>query len=263
MDEEKNIENQEVVTNKDKWNDNFSQRHADIDPSDEEAYFGAINDDYAAYDEKIKGYEEDNKRIADMLAESPALANMLVAAHNGGNPWKVLAQIGGESLIELMKNPEDEELAQNVLDGMNEYAEKVKANQELEKEASENIGPTIDNMLSVVDKNGMNDEQANQMYELWESIRQDSLVNKCPVETWELLAKAVMHDENISAAETEGEMRGKNAKMQVEKNHIIKGASPSMLRGQGGGPREENAGKQNQGFQMTQSIWDRDNENEY
>lgn len=258
MEEEKDIETQEVTSNKQKWNDNFAQRHADIDSSDEEAYYGAINDDYANYDEKIKGYEEDNKRVSDMLAENPAFAQMLVAAHNGGNPWKVLAQIGGESLIELMKNPEDEELAQNVLEGMNEYAEKVKESKALEEEAANNVGPSVEALLQVIDENGLDDEKADELCTLWQTIQQDALVNKVTKETWEMLAKAVMHDENVATAETEGEMRGKNAKMQVEKNHILKGASPTAMRGQGGGPREENTGNAGSGFKLSNSIWDKE-----
>ena len=121
MENEKNIENQEVVSAKKKWDDNFAKRHADIDRSDEEAYYGAINADYDDFDSRVKSYEEDNEKIALMLKKNPAFAQMLVEAHNGGNPWKVLAKIGGEPLIELMKDPENDELANNVLDGMNEY----------------------------------------------------------------------------------------------------------------------------------------------
>lgn len=258
MEEEKNIDNQKVAANKQKWLDNFSKRHSDIDQSDEEAYYGAINDDYDEYDERIKGYEDDNKRVKEMLEANPAFAQMLVEAHNGGNPWKVLAQIGGEPLIELMKNPDDEELAQNVLDGMNDYAAKVKEHSALEKEAAANAGPSIDAMLEVADENGMSDEQTNEMYKLWDTIQQGAIVNKVEKSTWELLAKAIMHDENVMAAETEGEMRGKNAKMQVEKNHIIKGASPSLLRGQGGG-QNNNPKPPTLGDELGSSIWDRDN----
>lgn len=259
MEEDKNTDTQEVAANKRKWFDNFSKRHSDIDQSDEEAYYGAINDDYDEYDERIKGYEDDNKRVKEMLEANPAFAQMLVEAHNGGNPWKVLAQIGGEPLIELMKNPDDEELAQNVLDGMNDYAEKVKEHSALEKEAAANAGPSIDAMLEVADENGMSDDQTNEMYKLWDTIQQGAIVNKVDKSTWELLAKAVMHDENVMAAETEGEMRGKNAKMQVEKNHIIKGASPSLLRGQGGA-QKSNPKPPTLGEELGSSIWDRDNE---
>lgn len=259
MEEIKDVDNQKVAANKQKWLDNFAKRHSDIDQSDEEAYYGAINDDYDDYDERIKGYEDDNKRVKEMLEANPAFAQMLVEAHNGGNPWKVLAQIGGEPLLELMKNPEDEELAQNVLDGMNDYAEKVKEHSALEEEAAANIGPSIDAMLEVADENGMSDDQTNEMYKLWDTIQQGAIVNKVEKSTWELLAKAIMHDENVMAAETEGEMRGKNAKMQVEKNHIIKGASPSLLRGQGGS-QNNNPKPPTLGDEINSSIWDRDNE---
>lgn len=262
MENEKNIENQEVVSAKKKWDDNFAKRHADIDRSDEEAYYGAINADYDDFDSRVKSYEEDNEKIVQMLKKNPAFAQMLVEAHNGGNPWKVLAKIGGEPLIELMKDPENDELANNVLDGMNEYAKSVSDRELLEKEQLENIGPSIEAMLEVADENGMSDEQTNEMYSLWDRIQEGAIKNKVDKDIWQMLAKAVMHDENVSAAETEGEMRGKNAKMHVEKNHIIKGASPSMLRGQGGGPRESGAERRTLSSELGNSIWDRDNENE-
>ena len=138
-------------------------------------------------------------------------AQMLVEAHNGGNPWKVLAKIGGEPLIELMKDPENDELANNVLDGMNEYAKSVSDRELLEKEQLENIGPSIEAMLEVADENGMSDEQTNEMDSLWDRIQEGAIKNKVDKDIWQMLAKAVMHDENVSAAETEGEMRGKNA----------------------------------------------------
>ena len=59
MENEKNIENQEVVSAKKKWDDNFAKRHADIDRNDEEAYYGAINADYDDFDSRVKSYEED------------------------------------------------------------------------------------------------------------------------------------------------------------------------------------------------------------
>ena len=90
MENEKNIENQEVVSAKKKWDDNFAKRHADIDRSDEEAYYGAINADYDDFDSRVKSYEEDNEKIALMLKKNPAFAQMLVEAHNGGNPWKAV-----------------------------------------------------------------------------------------------------------------------------------------------------------------------------
>lgn len=260
MEEEKNTDIQEVKSNKQKWLDNFSKRHADVDQSDEDAYFGAINDDYDDYDSRIKSYEDDNKRVSEMLEANPAFAQMLVEAHNGGNPWKVLAKIGGQPLLDLMENPDDEELAQTVLDGMNDYAEKVKESKSIEEEATANIGASIDAMLEVSDENGMSDEQTQAMYKLWDTIQQGAIVNKVDKETWEMLAKAVMHDENVSAAETEGEMRGKNAKMSVEKNHIIKGASPSLLRGQGGNSGGSRQQSTDLGEALGSSIWDRDNE---
>lgn len=262
MENEKNIENQEVVSAKKKWDDNFAKRHAGIDRNDEEAYYGAINADYDDFDSRVKSYEEDNEKIAQMLKKNPAFAQMLVEAHNGGNPWKVLAKIGGEPLIELMKDPENEELANNVLDGMNEYAKSVSDRELLEKEKLENIGPSIESMLEVADENAMTDEQTSEMYSLLDRIQEGAIKNKVDKDIWQMLAKAVLHDENVSAAETEGEMRGKNAKMQVEKNHIIKGASPSMLRGQGGGPRESGAERRTLSSELGNSIWDRDNEKE-
>lgn len=260
MEEEKDTDFQKVMSNKEKWNDNFSKRHADIDPADEDAYFGAINADYDAYDEKIKGYEDDNQRISAMLDENPAFAQMLVEAHSGGNPWQALARVGGDSLMELMKNPEDNELAKAVVEGMNDYAEKVKRSKEIEEEAARNIGPSLDAMIAVIEEHGMTDEQAQAMFQLWDDIQQGALVNRAERPVWEMLAKAVMHDDNLMAAETEGEMRGKNAKMQIDKHHILKGTAPMALRGQGGGPREERVGSSGGGFSLSTSIWDRDNE---
>lgn len=233
---------------KQRWQEGFSKRHADIDPNDEEAYYGAINDDYTAYDEAVaknKENDESNERIIKMLDENPAIAEVIYAMYNGDNPWKAMATVFGENITELMKDPENEELAKAIIEGQNEYAERVNRSKDLMRQAEENVGPSLDALADVVKERGLSDEQRAAVVALFNEIQEGAVVDKVSRETWEMLANAVAHDEDVEVAATEGEMRGRNERNAIERRRLTGGNNPMSMRGQGGNPtgtRTNNAG---------------------
>lgn len=244
MASDKQIEIEQVAPNEKRYREAFSKRHPDIDPNDKEAYFGAINDDYANYDDlsgKVKSYEDDNEKLIGILKGYPAFSEMLIAAQNGGNPWQVLARNGGQELLDLLKDPEDDELAKKVLDAFNEHAEAIKKANELDEEAAKNVGPTIDAFKKVC--GDLDQDTQEKIFGLYVKIQQGGLVDKVDEDTWQMLRHAVTHDDDVSEAEGSGEIKGRNARMQVEKNHRLRGAAPQSMRGQGGGARPEGTGR--------------------
>lgn len=246
-----------------RWQEGFSKRHADIDTNDEEAYYGAINDDYAAYDEAVaknKENDESNERILKMLDENPAIAEVIYAMYNGDNPWKAMATVFGENITELMKDPENEELAKAIIEGQNEYAERVNRSKDLMRQAEENVGPSLDALAEVVKERGLNDEQRAAIVGLFNEIQEGAIVDKVSRKTWEMLANAVAHDEDVEVAATEGEMRGRNERNAIERRRLAGGNNPIAMRGQGGTPTGTRQGNAGPALPDTRPWYERDNE---
>ena len=248
---------------KQRWQESFSKRHADIDPNDEDAYYGAINGDYEAYDEAVaknRENDESNERILKMLDENPAIAEVIYAMYNGDNPWKAMASVFGENITELMKDPENEELAKAVIEGQNEYAERVNRSKDLMRQAEENVGPSLDALAEVVKERGLSDEQRAAIVGLFNEIQEGAIVDKVSKKTWEMLANAVAHDEDVEVAATEGEMRGRNERNAVERRRLAGGSSPISMRGQGGTPTGTRANSAGPTLPDTRPWYERDNE---
>jgi len=222
---------------KELWQEGFSQRHADIDPNDEEAYYGAINQDYADWDsaaEQNKENSEANARVVEMLEENPAVAEIIYQMYNGQSPWQAMARLFGPDIVELMKDPENEELAQQIIEGQNDYTERVKKSKDLQSQAEKNIGPSLDALAEVIQERGMDESQQAAVVKLYNDIQEGALVDRISKETWSMLADAVLHDTDVDIASSEGEMRGRNRRNTIERRRLAQGANPTTMRGQGG-----------------------------
>lgn len=233
-----NTENQNVATNEQKWMEAFAKRHPDVDVNDREAYFGRLNDEVDRNDEKLarlQQYDTDNERISGILKEKPAFAEVLLEIFNkdnAGNEWRALARTLGPDFVKLMEDPENEELAQQIIDGQNDYAERIKKNDELVQQAQENLQPTMEAFVKVCDENDMTTEQRQQLFDLYSTIQDNAIVDKVDEDTWRLLAKAVTHDVDVQNASSEGEVRGRNAKIMAKMKKTPATASAQMMRGQ-------------------------------
>ena len=64
-------------------------RHPDTDYADDEAIYGAINDDYDEDQKALEGYKANEKAMSDMMTADPRSAAFLQAMFQSTHPHRV------------------------------------------------------------------------------------------------------------------------------------------------------------------------------
>ena len=97
---------QAAKTKRDLALERLKTRHPDTDYADDEAIYGAINNDYDADQKTIEGYKANEKAMSDMLTADPRSAAFLKAMKNGKNPAVELVRNFGDEFVDILTDPE-------------------------------------------------------------------------------------------------------------------------------------------------------------
>ena len=84
---------------------------------------------------------------------------------------------------------------------------------ELEEQYQANIAESLKHIDELQAKNGLTDEQVDAAMALVLQIANDAVVGKFTPETIEMAMKAINHDADVTEASYEGEVRGRNTKI--------------------------------------------------
>ncbi|MEG1545504.1 MAG: hypothetical protein RR382_13455, partial [Tannerellaceae bacterium] len=145
--------------------------------------------------------------------------------------------------VEALRDPSkrEEYAASN-----SKYIEKMAANKKLQEEAASNLATSLDALDAAKEELGMDDEQANAAFELFDKVQDDAIVNKVTKETWMMFLKGLNFDVAVADAERTGEVRGKNSKIdETKKKKTAPVDLPPVIGGQAG--EEKKAEKQELG----------------
>lgn len=215
----------------------LAKKYPDKDFSDDESLFGQISDDYDASDEELNGYKEREGKFADLLTSDPRSASFLVDWKEGKNPLIALIERFGEE--DFRDALDDPALREQLSEANQKFIERVAKEKELEEEYNSNITETLDYLDKLQEEDGLSDEEIAETVQFLANIVKDGIVGKFTPESIEMARKALHHDENVAVASEEGEVRGRNAK--IEEKLRKKGAGDGLphLDGKNGVKKEE------------------------
>lgn len=192
----------------------FAKRHSDVDFEDKEARYAAMNDDADA----LGKYEESGAALSKMLDNNKWLAAMVLdSTRKGMHPFEWMASQG----IDIKAALEDEELGKKVAEQITAYQEKV-AEQE---KHSEELMNNLQKSREALDKLGLSDEEANDLYAKVWGVIGDAEDGNISTDTWKLFMNAYNYDSDISSAREEAAMKARNEKIQ---NNIRSSASEGI-----------------------------------
>jgi hypothetical protein len=240
-------DNKPVASRKQKVLDRLKGKRPDLDFNDEEALYGAIDDDYAESDEYRKRQDESNKRVTDWLDKDERNASMITGLMNGEDLLSVLIEeYGPDDLIDALNDPANLE---RIAEKKKAWQEKVDRNKKMDAEAEANLDESIDNLNAVLEEMGMSEDDGNEAFKLWCQVFQDGCVDKITPETWRIFLKGISYDTDVDDAATQGEVRGRNAKIKdlKGKTALQNDNMPPALAGQGGTPDSQEEGTSNLG----------------
>lgn len=199
-------------TNRDRALERMRGRYPDKAFDDDEALYGQINDDYDGYDKELSEYQERERILSDMFRKDPKSAQFLTNWRQGGNPVvELIRMYGKDDILDAINDPKRlEEIAKANQD----FVDRVAKEAELEGQYQQNLEASLTELDRIQEENGLSDDDVNAAMAWLIGITGDAVLGKFAPETIQMAVKAVNHDADVTAAAHEGEVMGRNAKIE-------------------------------------------------
>lgn len=229
-----------VITSRDRIRERLMKEYPDTDFNAENAS-DVENDSIVSllekYDKELEGYRSNNDRVSKLFDSDPRAGRFFVNwMASGGNPIQYLLDIFGPELTEAM---ESEEGRAKIVESTNKYLERKAENEKGEAERMANYEQSINDLTAFAEEKGLSEEQAVAVFEKVNQIAFDAVDGKYTREAYEMAYKAMNYDGDVEKARTEGEVTGRNAKIEERLGKVNKKPEmPPSLGGQGGAVAE-------------------------
>lgn len=221
-------DNQAVKSRRDSFSERLKSKYPDREFADDEALFGQISDDYDDYDSQISGYQEREQKIADMFTSDPRSAHFVTTWRDGGDPVVEFVRRFGSDIKDRLDDPEwQEQLAEANAD----FVKRVAEEKELEEMYEMNIAETKEVMAKFQQDYGLDDTQLDEVIDFLNKVYTDAVVGKYDRASMEMALNAINHDTDVEDALAEGEVAGRNAKIDEKLRSRQKGDGVSALNG--------------------------------
>lgn len=229
-------ENQGIQTqkpsNRERYLERMKARFPDREFADDEELYGQINDDYDEYDKQINGYKEQEKTLSDLMTSDPRAGYFLNDWRNGEDPLLSYVKRFGPELKEALESPEK---AEALAEANKEYAERVAKSEEYEAEYQKNLEESNAVIDELQAEEGLSDEEIDERLQFIMKMTQDAILGKFTKESLQMAAKAINHDADVELADAEGEIRGRNAKIEEKLRRKKRGDGTANIAGKNGG----------------------------
>lgn len=183
------------------------------DEEDDDALADQAISDYDEMEGRIKGYEEEDAKMTELLNKNPQSAAFLMGMARGEDFLTNLQKNFGEDIVEAMQNPDKlKELAA----ANKEYHDKVAAGKKAEEEWEANMETSLENLRKAQEESGLsNDEVVEAMDKLIDVVDAYNHGN-LDIETIKLFLNAIHHDTDVEDAARQAEVRGRNANIDEQ-----------------------------------------------
>lgn len=232
---------EQVKSKRDLVSDRLKAKYPDREYADDEAMFSQINDDYDAYDGELDGYRQRESSLVDLFNKDPQSAQFITDMAKGNNPWvAMIRRIGVDGMTDILNDPAKQDEFQQA---NKEYLESVARSRELEAEYEKNMAESNSVVDQIQTEKGVDDDTMDKALEWLGQVFNDLLVGKFTRENVEMALKAINHDADMEAAAQEGEVRGRNSKIDARLRRPAKTDGMPMLGGSNNSPKMDNSQK--------------------
>lgn len=223
------------------FSERLKKKYPDKDYADDEALFGQIDDDYTDYEGQIDKYKTSEKKLADLFNKDPKSAQFIADMANGNDPWiAVLERLGIDGVTDLLNDPSKKEA---YAEANKKFIERLAKEKSLEEEYNKNITESMQLIEKIKQERGLSDETIDAAVDLIDKITHDDIIGKFSQETIDMALKAVTHDADIVNARSEGEVAGRNAKIDEKLRKPTTGDGTPQLSGSNNAPTRKNSQK--------------------
>lgn len=205
-------ENQEQKSKRDLYKERLKTKYPDREYADDEALFGQVNDDYDEYDKQLNEYRGREDKLTELFAKDPKSAQFISDMANGKDPWiAVIERLGIDGVTDLMNDPSKQaEYAEaNKL-----FLENLAKEKTLEEEYDRNLEESLAEVERLKEEKQLKDEVLDAAWAEVVKIANEAIMGKISRETLEMALKALNHEAEVENARSEGELAGRNAKIE-------------------------------------------------
>lgn len=205
-------ENKENKSKRAMMLERLQKRYPDRQFDDEEVMFGQISDDYDESESQLGQYREREGKLQDLFSRDPKSAQFITDMAKGKDPFiGVIERIGIDGVTDLINNPEKKEeyAAANTA-----YIERIAQEKSYEDEYNKNLAESVSTIEQTQNEMGLSDEEMDSAMELIMKITNEAIMGKFTRDTLGMAVKAMKHDADVENATTEGEIAGRNAKIE-------------------------------------------------
>lgn len=213
--------------NRELYIERLKAKHPDREYADDEALFGQAGEDYDAYEQELNGYREREGKFTDMLNRNPSLAQFIADMARDESPWiSVIKRIGSDGIIELINDPEKQAAYE---EADKEYAKRVAEERDLEEAYSANMVESQKVREDMDARYG--EETVDAALAVIDQMCKDAIMGKVTKDAIEMAIKIVNHDADMANARVEGEVAGRNAKIEERMRHRESGDGMPQMGG--------------------------------
>lgn len=253
--------NMEVKSNRDRYTERLKAKYPDKEFADDEALFGQINDDYDSYDNELSGYREREKALSDLFASNPRSAAFLTDWRKGEDPIVGMIRKFGDDFKAALEDPDKQEA---LAAANKEFAERIAQEEQYESEYQKNISETLSTLEKIQQETGLSDEDIDSAMDFLIGIVRDGIMGKFTRESVNMALKAIKHDSDVEQADREGEVRGRNTKIEEKLRKGGRNDGTANLGSKNAGGKRTSAAMPELGAidesYGTQNIWERGGE---
>lgn len=189
----------------------------------------AIDEILTDYTTRQAEYDEKNEKLRDLLMSDPDMAEVVQLWVETGDPRKVIVEKFGDDL------GMSEEARENFSESLNGWRERKAENDALSAEAETNWQQSLEALEEWGNAKNLSLEQKRDVMLRLLGIAFNGMVNKYTAEDFDLAFNASNYETDVAAARAEGEVTGRNAKIEATRRDRSASAAlpPAAAGGQG------------------------------
>lgn len=222
--------------------DKLKERYASRNPEKEYATDGAdgalvadILAELEEYDARLAEFDEgrtQSKKMVDLFNRDPRSSRYLLALASGeGDPIDYLLDIYGPDLLDALQSDEGRA---KIVESNSKWLEKKASEESTMQARMDNYEKSIGELVAFASEKGLTDEQAVEIFGRVNQIGFDAIEGIYTRESYQMVYDAMNYTNDVETARKEGEVAGKNKKIEERLAKVEKPLDmPPAVGGQG------------------------------
>ncbi|MBQ6198653.1 MAG: hypothetical protein IJK44_05405 [Bacteroidales bacterium] len=204
----------------------LSGRYPDRQFANDDEIFDQVGQDFEALENEKNTLAQREQDFSNFLSADPRNSGLFMRIKRGEDPILWLVRQYGPDIAERAEDPE---FQKQLEDARKDYLEQLKESEKLNKEYDDNIEATGANIDAFAAEVG--DEAKDAVMNALSGIVHDYICGKVTPETLKMVANGLNYETDIANASKDGEIRGRNSKIDEKLKKGAKGDGTVPLGG--------------------------------